>query len=38
MKPGTVVLIILCVAMAVGLVAQGTILTKKIHKLEEERL
>ena len=38
MKPGTVVLIILCVVMATGLVAQGTILTKKIHKLEEERL
>ena len=38
MKPGTVALIVLCVAMAVGLVAQGTILTKKIHKLEEERL
>ena len=35
---GTVVLIILCVALAAGLVAQGTILTKKIHKLEEERL
>lgn len=38
MKPGTVVLIILCVVMATGLVAQGTILTQKIHKLEEERL
>lgn len=38
MKPGTVALIVLCVAMAVGLVAQGAILTKKIHKLEEERL
>jgi len=37
-SPGTVVLIILCMAMAAGLVAQGTILTKKIHKLEEERL
>ena len=38
MSPGTMVLIILCVVMAAGLVAQGTILTKKIHKLEEERL
>ena len=38
MKPGTVVLIILCVVLAAGLVAQGTILTQKIHKLEEERL
>ena len=37
MSPGTMVLIILCVVMAAGLVAQGTILTKKIHKLEEER-
>ena len=38
MSVGTVVLIILCVLMAAGLVAQGTLLTKKIHKLEEERL
>lgn len=38
MSPGTIVLIALCVLMAAGLVAQGTILTKKIHKLEEERL
>ena len=35
---GTIVLIILCVVLAVGLVVQGVILTKKIHKLEEERL
>ena len=35
---GTIVLIVLCVMMPAGLVAQGTILTKKIHKLEEERL
>ena len=35
---GTIVLIILCVVLAVGLVVQGAILTKKIHKLEEERL
>ena len=38
MSPGTIVLIVLCVLMAAGLVAQGTILTQKIHKLEEERL
>ncbi|MBO4938898.1 MAG: hypothetical protein J6C98_07865 [Oscillospiraceae bacterium] len=38
MSPGAIVLIILCVVMAAGLVTQGTILTNKIHKLEEERL
>lgn len=38
MSPGTIVLIVLCIVMAAGLVAQGTVLTKKIHKLEEERL
>ena len=38
MSPGTIVLIVLCVLMAAGLVAQGAILTKKIHNLEEERL
>lgn len=38
MSPVTIVLIILCVALVAGLVAQGTILTKKIHTLEEERL
>ena len=38
MSPGTIVPIVLCVLMAAGLVAQGTILTQKIHKLEEERL
>lgn len=38
MSTGTIVLIILCVLLAVGLVVQGTILTKKVHKLEEERL
>ena len=31
MSTGTIVLIVLCVLMAAGLVAQGTILTKKIH-------
>lgn len=35
---GTIVLIILCVVLAASLVIQGAILTKKIHKLEEERL
>lgn len=38
MSMGTIVLIVLCVLMGAGLVAQGTILTKKIHKLEEDRL
>jgi hypothetical protein len=38
MSTGTIILIVLCVMMAAGLVAQGTILTQKIHKLEEERL
>lgn len=38
MSTGTIVLIILCVALTTGLVIQGAILTKKIHKLEEERL
>lgn len=38
MSTGTIMLIILCVVLAVGLVVQGAILTKKIHKLEEERL
>ena len=35
---GTVVLIVLCVLLAAGLIAQGIILTGKLHKLEEERL
>ena len=38
MSPGTIVLIVLCVLMAACLVVQGTLLTKKIHNLEEERL
>jgi hypothetical protein len=38
MSTGTIVLINPCVALVVGLVVQGTILTKKIHTLEEERL
>lgn len=35
---GTIILTVLCVAMAIGLAAQGTILTRKIHRIEEERL
>ena len=35
---GTILLMILCVLMAAALIAQGTILTRKIHGLEEERL
>ena len=35
---GTIMLIILCVALVAGLAVQGMILTKKIHALEEERL
>lgn len=38
MSTGTIVLFVLCVLMAAGLVVQGMILTKKLHKLEEERL
>ena len=38
MSPGTVTLIILCILLAAGLAVQGTLLTKKIHKLEEDRL
>ena len=35
---GTVVLIALCICLAAGIVIEGIILTRKIHKLEEERL
>lgn len=38
LSAGTIVLIVLCVSLTIGLVVQGTILTKKIHHLEEERL
>jgi len=38
MSTGTITLIVLCVLLSAGLVVQGTILTKQIHKLEEERL
>ena len=38
LSTGTIVLILLCVALAAGLVVQGMILTRKIHNLEEERL
>ncbi len=34
----TVVLLILCGIIVIAFIVQGTILTKKIHKLEEERL
>ena len=35
---GTIMLIILCVALTAGLIIQGTLLTQKIHRIEEERL
>ena len=38
LSAGNLVLILLCVALAAGLVTQGMILTRKIHNLEEERL
>ena len=38
MSPGTVTLLILCILLASGLAVQGALLTKKIHKLEEDRL
>ena len=38
LNAGSLVLILLCVALAAGLVVQGMILTRKIHNLEEERL
>ena len=38
LSAGTIVLILLCIALAAGLVVQGMILTRKIHNLEEERL
>lgn len=38
MSTGTIVLIVICVLLAAGLVVQGMILIKRIHKLEEERL
>ena len=37
-NPGKIILIILCLLMAAGLIAQHMILTGKIHKLEEDRL
>ena len=37
-NPRSIFLIVLCVLMAAGLVAQQLILTGKIHKLEEDRL
>ena len=38
MSAGTLVLIALCAALAVGLVIQRVFLTGKLHRLEEERL
>ena len=38
LSAGTIVLILLCVALVAGLVVQGMVLTRKIHNLEEERL
>ena len=37
-SPGKLLLILLCVLLTVGLVAQHFVLTGKIHKLEEDRL
>ena len=37
-SPGKVLLIVLCVLLTAGMVAQHLVLTGKIHKLEEERL
>lgn len=37
-NPGKIILIVLCLLMAAGLIAQHMILTGKIHKLEEDRL
>ena len=38
MSTGTIALTVLCVLLTAGLVVQGTLLTRKIHKLEEDRL
>ena len=38
MSKGTIILIVVCVVLAAGLVVQGALLTRKIHKLEEDRL
>ncbi len=38
MSTGTIVLIVLCVLLVAGLVVQGALLTRKIHKIEEDRL
>lgn len=37
-RAGTIILIVLCVVMAAGLVIQRAVLTRKLHRLEEERL
>jgi len=38
MSVGTTILIVVCVVLTAGLVVQGTLLTRKVHKLEEDRL
>ena len=38
MSVGTIILIVVCVVLTAGLVVQGALLTRKIHKLEEDRL
>ena len=38
MNVGSIVLIVLCIILAVGLLIQGKYLTDKLHKMEEERL
>ena len=37
-NPGKIILIVLCIMLAAGLIAQHLIFSGKIHKLEEERL
>ena len=37
-NPGKIILIVLCLLMAAGLIAQHFVLTGRIHKLEEDRL
>lgn len=36
--PGTIALILLCIALSAALVIQYVVLTGKLHQLEEERL
>jgi hypothetical protein len=37
-SPGKLLLILLCILLIAGLIAQHLVLTGKIHKLEEDRL